>query len=336
MTTIYDIAKKIGMSPTTVSKALNNYSDVSAKTKEKVLRVSKEMGYVPNLTARSLKTNRSYLVGVMFSENIGIGLEHQYFSVVLENFRKKMGAFGYDTIFINKTIGEQEVGYLEHCKYRNVDGVFVITADGDDIDINTFNESHIKCITTDMFIEGLPVVLSENVQGAKDAVEYLYSKGHRKIGHITGPLNTIAGGERHKGFCEQLKELELANTEYIEEARQFTYDDGYAAVNRLLNRVGEEHPTALLVSADIMAMGVIDALKEKGLSIPDDISIIGFDDLEMIRYVTPKLTTIRQNKEMLGMKIAESLYRLINGEELGAVVSRIPVMLIERESVKTL
>lgn len=336
MATIYDIAKKIGMSPTTVSKALNNYSDVSAKTKEKVLLAAKELGYVPNLTARSLKTNKSYLVGVMFSENVGIGLEHQYFSVVLENFRKKMGVYGYDTVFINKTVGEREIGYLEHCKYRNVDGVFIITATGEEVDAKSFEECNIKCITTDMHYDGVPVVISENATGASMAVEYLVEKGHKKIGHITGPLDTIAGYERYEGFLETAKKFDVYAEKYVCESRKFTYHSGYHAMDDLLKKCYGDYPTAVLVSADLMAIGVVEAIKDRGLKVPDDISVVGFDDIEMVRYITPKLTTVKQNKELLGEKVADNLYKLINGETLALDVVRIPVELVERDSVKTL
>lgn len=135
MATIYDISKLAGVSPTTVSKVLNNYSDVSQKTKDKVNKIIKEIGYVPNLGARSTRTKRSYLIGVVFSENLGIGLEHPFFSVVLEAFRKEIGRLGYDTIFINNKLGPNNMDYIDHSKYRNVDGLFIITALSDELDL---------------------------------------------------------------------------------------------------------------------------------------------------------------------------------------------------------
>lgn len=337
MSTIYDIAKKAGVSPTTVSKVFNNYTDVSQKTKEKVLRVAQEIGYVPNLSARSLKTNRSYLIGVVFSENVGIGLEHQFFSVVLESFRNSIGAYGYDTVFINNTLGNQKIGYLDHCKYRNVDGLFIITANPGDIDFSKLIESDIKCVTTDIIFENKPYVISDNYEGSKLAVNYFYDKGHRNIAHLSGPLEILAASQRDVGFREAMEERNLIiNETNMIQSAMYKYDDAYKATKELFSRFTDENrPTALYASADIMAIAAMQALKDMNLNVPEDVSIIGFDDIALAKYASPQLTTVRQDKKRIGKEVAESIYKLINKEEVEHEVI-IPVSIVERASVKTL
>lgn len=334
MATIYDIAKKVGVSPTTVSKVFNNYSDVSAKTKEKILKAADELGYIPNLTARSLKTNKSYLIGIIFSENLGIGLEHQFFSVVLESFRKAIGHYGYDTVFINNTLGDKKIGYLEHAKYRNVDGLFIITANPDNLDFEKLIESDMKCITTDILFEDVPYVMCDNKKGARMAVEYLHNHGHRKIAHLAGPFNTISAVERQIGYEEAIEALGLEmRSDYSYQAEMFKYQEAYDATIKMFENFNGDYPTALFVSADIMAIAAIKALEVFNLKVPDDISIVGFDDVAVAKYSNPTLTTVKQDKKLIGKVIAEMLYKSINNE---LVESRaiLPVEIIERDSVK--
>jgi LacI family transcriptional regulator len=338
MPTIYDIAKVVGTSAATVSKVLNNYKDVSPTTREKVMAVAKEMGYVPNLTARSLKTNRSYLVGVVFSEDMGIGLEHQFFSVVLENFRQHIGKYGYDTIFINNMLGTNKIGYLDHCKYRNVDGVFIITTHPGDVDVNKLVESKIKCITTDLVLENTPTVISENHEGSKMAVHHFYENGHRRIGHIGAQRHSIAGLERHEGYVMGLKELGIEVDEnYYIVSPEFNFQVTYETTMTYIDRFTRETmPTAIYVASDVMALGTIRALESKGYRVPEDVSIIGFDDISLAEYSRPALTTIRQKKDLIGITVADMLVKSIENGEVPTGIIRMPVELIVRDTVKNI
>ncbi|MBE0450754.1 MAG: LacI family DNA-binding transcriptional regulator [Clostridia bacterium] len=338
MPTIYDIAKAVGTSAATVSKALNNYKDVSPKTKEKVLAMAKEMGYIPNLTARSLKTNRSYLVGVVFSEDMGIGLEHQFFSVVLENFRQHIGKYGYDTVFINNTLGTNKIGYLDHCKYRHVDGVFIITTHPGDVDVNKLVKSKIKCVTTDIVLENTPSIISENREGSILAIKHFYENGHRRIGHIGGQQNSIAGAERYEGYKQGLEELGLEyNEEYFIESSGFQYDVTYDIALEYLERFSKETiPTAIYVASDLMAIATIRALENKGYGVPEDVSIIGFDDISLAEYSRPALTTIRQKKDLIGIMVADTLVKSIESGALPKGIIRMPVELVVRDTVKNI
>jgi len=337
MITIYDIAKTAGVSPATVSKVFNNYSEVGQKTKDRVLKIAREMNYVPNMSAQSLKTKNSFLVGVIFSENMGIGLDHQFFSIVLESFRKEIGNYGYDTIFINNTLGNNKIGYLDHCQYRNVDGAFIITAQPDDLDIGKLLSSKIYCVTTDIIYGQRPYVASDNPHGGYLAVRYLFDKGHKKIAFISGPLTSLSSQERFAGYKLALEKLAIPYDErYYCESKRYHEDDSYMATSNLLNRFEknpEDRPTAIFVGADILALGAMKAIREMGLKIPYDISIVGFDDIPMAKHVRPALTTIQQNKILIGKTVADILYRLMKQKSYSEAVPRIPVTLVERDSV---
>jgi len=332
MPTIYDIAKLAGVSATTVSKVFNNYDEVSQKTKDKVNRIAKEIGYIPNLGARSIRTKRSYLVGIVFSEDAGLGLEHQFFSVVLESFRKEIGKYGYDTIFINKSLGKKEVGYLDHSKYRNVDGLFIITAKPNELDFNKLINSDFKCVTTDMTLEGIPTILSENHEGVKQALDYLREMGHHRIGHIAGPKDTISGSERQEAFEDYIQSNNLNKEDMVTvESDNFNRESARLATLKLFR--DHKRPTALFVSADIMAIGVMEAIKSVGLRVPEDVSVIGFDDIEIADMISPKLTTIRQDKVSIGHSVANTLVKMIEDKSFEYKQQRIPTTLVIRETV---
>ena len=141
MVTIYDIAKRAGCASSTVSKALNNSNQVSKKRKEEILALAKEMGYVPNSNARLLKTKNSWSIGILFSEDLNIGLEHHFFSGVLQEFKTYVEALGYEVTFVSKKVGAQSLTYLEWCKYKNIDGVLILTVDVDDVNLKELTES---------------------------------------------------------------------------------------------------------------------------------------------------------------------------------------------------
>ncbi|MNI57518.1 putative HTH-type transcriptional repressor ExuR [compost metagenome] len=174
-------------------------------------------------------------------------------------------------------------------------------------------------------------VCSDNTAGAMLAVEYLSKLGHRRIAHISGGMNTVPGRQRQNGYVEAIKRhgLELRE-DYIVEGAFYSLENGYAAMQRLLEL--PERPSAVFASGDLLALGAVMAAKDSGLSVPGDISVMGYDDIELARYVTPSLTTMRQDTASLGLRAAEILLASIDrkGTAMEAIV--LPVEVIERES----
>lgn len=333
MTTIYDISKITGYSPTTVSKALNDYTDISKKTKKIILEKAKELGYIPNAHARTLITKKSWSIGVLFDEKLDIGIKHPFFSAILETFKKSIESRGYDLLFISKDMGGKKISYLDHCKIRGIDGIIIISSDFNNKEIEELIDSNIPCVLIDIENDKASTIYSDNSQGCHLAIEYLHSLGHKKIAHIYGSLDTYAGDIRKKGYITALNKLGIQNNdEYMVDGGYFSFDGGYKAMKKLLEL--DDLPTAVFVSGDFMAIGAINAIKEKGLGVPEDISIIGYDDIDLCKYITPKLTTIRQNTELIGENAADVLINAID-KKSGRSSVIIPVELVVRDSCKS-
>ncbi|GAA4080920.1 LacI family DNA-binding transcriptional regulator [Amphibacillus indicireducens] len=323
MTTIYDIAKRSGYSITTVSKVLNNYTNVSQKAKKSVLDAIEELGYTPNSSARTLATNKSWMIGVVFAEHLGVGIAHPFFSEVIEGFKKHIELYNYDLLFVSRDMGLKQETY-KHLKHRGVDGVMVIQSEGDD------SVSSIPTVYIDRPLEKPGSVYSDNRQGSKLAVEYLFELGHRKIAHIAGDTKIFSAIERAKGYKETMEKLNLSvPDEYIVNGNFFSYEGGREAMIRLLSL--QDRPTAVVVAGDHMALGAIKVIKEAGLKVPDDISIIGFDDIAVAQHIDPPLTTIRQDKDLIGRQAAIMLLNKID-HKTDDPTKIIPVQLIKRES----
>lgn len=329
MTTIYDIAKRSGYSITTVSKVLNNYKNVSEKAKRAVLEAVEELGYTPNSSARTLATNKSWMIGVVFAEHLGVGIAHPFFSEVIEGFKKHVELYNYDLLFVSRHMGMQRETY-KHLKHRGVDGVIVVQSFGDDF-IGQ-EESPIPAVYIDLPLETPGSVYSDNRHGAQLAVDYLVELGHRKIAHIMGEQTSFAGIERAKGFKRAMANHGLDLPEhYLVNGGFFSYEGGREAMIRLLAL--QDRPTAVVVAGDNMALGAMKVIKEAGLSVPRDISLIGFDDIAIAKHVDPPLTTIRQDKELIGRQAAIMLLNQINGDDSG-MTKVVPVQLIKRESCR--
>lgn len=331
MTTIYDIAKRTGYSPTTVSKAFNNYSDVREKTRQEILQTAREMGYLPNAHARTLTTKKSWTIGVLFVEGTGVGIRHPFFSAVIESFKQIAVSKGYALMFISKDVGGKQSGYLENCRIRGVDGVVVFLSDYEDPYFRELLESDIPTVILDYETAQSHTVCSDNSNGAMKAVEYLASLGHLRIAHISGGEHTYPGSQRELGYKSAMERLGVEVPQgYIVEGAFYSLESGYAAMMRLLDL--PEPPTAVFASGDLLALGAVMAAKDKGLSVPADISVMGYDDIELAQYVTPALTTIRQNTELLGTRAAEILLASIDGSQEEKEALIIPVEVVVRES----
>lgn len=331
MGTIYDLAKKTGFSITTVSKALNNYKDVSDKTRAKILKAAAEMDYLPNAHAQSLSTKKSWAIGVMFSEANEVGMKHPFFNGIIESFRHATEEQGYDLIFASRNLRNRNMSYLDHFKHRAVDGIVVICSDRMDEQVQELMESDIPIVVVDMDSADCSVVYSDNIEGARLAVNHLYELGHRKIAHIAGDRTIDAGAARIKGYELAMQTHNLSiESGYLINAGFFSVEEGKQAMEKLLRL--DPPPTAVFVAGDQMAIGAIEAVHEHGLQVPEDISIVGYDDIDMVKYITPKLTTVRQDTDEIGEVAAELLIEQMTAKERLTERRVIPVKLIERSS----
>lgn len=309
MISIKEVASHCGVSAATVSKALNGYSDISEDTREKVLKAAEEMGYFPNSVARALKTNRSYNIGLLFNDDTHSGLSHEYFSGILESFKVGVEERGYDVTFINNKIGDKKVSYIEHCRYRGLDGVFIACMDFELIDVMQLEKSEIPVVTIDNKFNSKSAVVSDNILGMQELVKYIYSMGHRKIAFIHGQP-TVVTQNRIISFYKTLEELGVKiPNEYV---RQGVYHEpnATASITRELLDL-QSRPTCIIFPDDFSAIGGINVIHERGLNIPQDISVVGYDGILLSKVLSPKLTTYKQDTKILGQKAAEQLIRHI-------------------------
>ncbi len=333
--TIYEVASELNVAPSTISKALNGSPGVSDKLRKKILDYAKEVNYFANPIASNLKSKKSYSIGIVFTEHLKIGLQHQFFSSIIQHFKDYVESKGYEITFVITNLGNAKTSYLEFCTQKKIEGVFIVTSSENDNNIKELVNSNIKCVTTDNVGDKLHTIISDNHKGAKLAVDYFHSIGIKRIAHIKGPNYSIAAKERELGFCQTQESHGIkVEDELLIEVAQFSFEHGYQAGREFLKL--DNYPEAAFVCSDIIAMGFIRCLNESGVRVPEDVKVIGFDDIEFSRLFTPSLTTIRQNVENIGKTAARKLLTLIqNKDENIQEVERIPVELVLRDSTKT-
>ena len=338
MITIYDIAKKTGYSIATVSKVINNYTGVSEKARNTIKRAIEEMDYTPNNYARTLATQRSWLIGVLFSEEKGLGIVHPHYSRILQSFQATIGNYGYDTLFLNNMWGGKKTSVLDHCKSRGVDGVVIAGSNNFTPTIQCVLDSDIPKVSVETIYSHVHTIISDNRMGTLQALEHLFFLGHRKIAHIASPLDGSAGWERHEAYKEFMGKKGLPyKKSYFVEASKYTNEAGADAITRLLEQCWDDMPTAIYASYDEYVSAAITVLASRGFRIPEDMSLVGFDDLPLAEYVTPAITTIHQNRYDIGSKAAGILAQIIAEEPIDEpYIVRIPTKLKVRQTTKRL
>ena len=310
MVSLKDISEACNVSVATVSKALNNQSDISEKTKARIQKVAKEMGYYPNSAAKALKTNRTWNLGVLFADEAQSGLTHDYFANVLDSFKRTAEQRGYDITFINccKT-RENKMTYLEHTKYRGFDGVVIACIDFSDPEVVELVNSKIPVVTIDHMFNNATAIVSDNIQGMKDLVNCVLQRGHTKIAYIHGSDSAVTKN-RLTSFYKTTQEAGIdIPDEYIREAAYRSVEEAYERTRELLAL--KDRPTCILYPDDVAGFGGIKAIKEAGYTIPRDISIAGYDGIRFGQYLTPPLTTLEQDTEKIGKEAANELIQLI-------------------------
>lgn len=310
MVSMKDISVACGVSVATVSKALNDHGDIGADTKKRIRQVAKQMGYFPNSAAKALKTNRTQNLGVLFEESNHSGLTHDYFACVLDSLKSAAEEKGYDITFINSCrTRPNRMSFLEHCRYRGFDGVIIVCVDFYDPEVLELVNSSIPTVTIDHLFNNTCAIMSDNVKGMRELMQYVYDMGHRRIAYIYGSDSSVTQ-RRLSSFHKTAAELGLnIPDEYI---RQAAYRDtavAYAETEKLLNL--KERPTCILYPDDFACYGGINAITEKGLRVPEDVSIVGFDGIRIARHIEPKLTTLKQDTTQLGKRAAEKVISLI-------------------------
>lgn len=309
MATIKDLSIKCGVSVSTVSKALNGYQDISEATRDIVLKAANEMGYFPDANARALKMKKTYNIGVLFSTLSNHGLRNEYFAHILASFKERAAKRGYDITFIEHNIGNRKMTYLEHCRYRNFDGVFIACAEFSEPEVLELVNSDYPVVTIDHGFNEAISVLSDNVEGMRQLTQYIIDQGHTKIAYIHGTKSSVTHN-RLVSFHNVLRENGIViPDEYFIEGIYRSAESAEDLALQLLNL--PDPPTCIIAPDDYAALGVMNTARRLGLRIPEDISIAGYDGISVSQALEPKLTTIKQDTDKIGAEAAKQLINLI-------------------------
>jgi LacI family transcriptional regulator len=328
--TIKDVARESGVNTSTVSRALNNVYGVNDKTRKHVMEVATRLNYRTNEMARGLVTGRLHTIGLVVSD-----IRNPFFAEVARGAEDAANRAGYDLVLCNSDLkAEKQMGYFDSLLAKRVDGIVMNSV---------AVLSHAQ--QDQLWAAGVPIVLlnrssgyrrfssvlGDNFQGGELAGNYLIDLGHTKVGHITGPRAHGNLADRAKGFLNAFQDRGLPEPEVI--YGEHTFEGGYELANRLLGP--NRRITAIFAGNDVLAFGCIRAAIEKGIRIPDDLSIVGFDNVELSQITSPPLTTVDQPKYEIGRAAIEMLLGMMAKDGIREPEHRvIGVRLIERRSCR--
>jgi LacI family transcriptional regulator len=319
---IRELARLSGVSIATVSRALNGRENVRPETRDRIQHLARQLRYSANAAGRALARQRSDLIGVIWETRYATpGRRHAFLGELLVALKDALDAAGYQVLLISPADPLPSDGddYLGAVRKYNLDGVVLMGVDEHAPAIEALVDSNIACVALDLQVTGRrsTYITSDNRAGAAAAVRHLYNLGHRAIATITGPHNLLPATERAAGYREELARLGLGyRPEYVVEGDFFS-EGGYADMRRLLDLA--DPPTAVFAAGDAMALGAIRAAVVGGVSVPTDVAVVGFDDIEAAALVYPALTTVAQNADRFGAAAADLLLRLIGDPDGPAV-----------------
>ncbi|MBM7097898.1 LacI family DNA-binding transcriptional regulator [Bacillus sp. H-16] len=322
MPTLKDVAKKANVSVTTASYAINGNELIPKETRDKVLTAAKEIGYRPNGIAKNLKKSKSELIGVFLS-----GFKGPFFNEMLEGVQDEVVKRGYEMVVCASN--EKHRLLVEHY----VDGAIILNYHLSNELIDSLAGAKMPMVVLDREIDNpfIKNIVLQNEMGMELAVSHLMEKGHKRIGFIGGPEDSYDGEKRMKGYLKSLVSHTLPVNERDILRGLFTEESGYDVMDKYLSHFQKDIPTAFICANDEMAMGAIRALQNSGLNVPEDVAIIGFDDIEVAKFFTPPLSTVRVHKKTWGKTAADVLFKMLN-QETESETTEITVELISRSS----
>ncbi|GAB3902532.1 LacI family DNA-binding transcriptional regulator [Mucilaginibacter boryungensis] len=326
--TSQDVAEVAGVSQSTVSRVFAGNTNVSDKKRKKILEVAEQLDYKPNAQARSLITRKTMMVGIIMRN-----MRDPFYSAVLEIFHTRLSPLGYQLIFINSENEEIQESEIAKLLEYNVEGVIVTDALLSPAAAKKLKRYDIVSILFNRYTENLDssAVYCDNYLAAKQIATYLVEQGHKSFAFISGPAHTSTTIDRLKGFKEVLNERNI--TDLIIESGTYTYESGFKAAQELVMR--NKNIDCIFCGSDIIALGVMDAVRLVGLKIPEDISVVGFDNIRMLGWVPYPLTTWEQPLEDMVTSTVDLLIKEINDKNAKPQVIVMKGHLVIRNTVKT-
>lgn len=311
MVTIRKIAERCGVSTATVSKALNHAPDIGEDTAQRVRKTAQEMGYFPNAAARSLKTRHTRNLGVITSLRIANGMSHDFIARLISFIQNTAEENGYDiTLLSNQMAG---MNFMEHCRYRNFDGVALVCCGFAREDVQEVLHGEIPCVCVDYQTPGYGNVMTDTRLALDQLVGYVYDQGHRRLAYIHGEDSYITQ-ERMAAFRQACAARSLTVPEEAIRMAYYNYPAGAAEATRSLLRLAAR-PTCIFYQDDYAATGGLDALAAEGLRVPEDVSVVAYDGISLSSLLTPPLTTYWQDAETIGREATIMLLSAVEAPE---------------------
>ena len=336
--TSLDVARQAGVSRTTVSFVLNNVvgMQISEETKKRVLEAARDLGYVPDAAAQALASGRSKTIGLLLARQPHAIASDMFLTQIMEVLVREVNQFGMRLLLEVVEDFENQEAYLKLVRSNSIDGILYSGPRYDDAALRLMVEHKVPTVLMGA-LPGTPYyfVDVDNRAAARQAVSHLLELGHRRIGCITNAdPSYAAAADRLKGYEDALHQAGLDVTEGLVRYGNFDAESGYAEMNSLLEKA--QDLTAVFVASDVVAFGAMSAIREHGLRIPRDISLIGFDDVLMSRYMHPSLTTVQLPVVELARRASEMVVELINGEQPDEPQVLLSANLIVRNSCRAL
>ncbi len=328
--TLEGIARLAGVSRSTVSRVVNDHPNVKPEVREHVWQIIRQTGYQPQAAARSLVTKRTNVIGLIIPQAVTALFTDPFFPLLIRGITESCNARGCH-LMLSLFTGQVDPDDLYRQVVRGgyLDGVAVASTTLDDPLVRRMMDDGVRFVSVGAHPDRrVNYVDVDNVSGARMAVEHLLRQGRRRIATVTGPRDHVAGRDRLAGYRQALELRSIAYDQALVAEGDFTEDGGRAAMQRLLPHA----PDAVFAASDMMGVGAMKALREVGRRIPDDVAMVGFDDLPVASIVEPGLTTMRQPIDRLGTMAAEMLLDLIEGKVEGPQHVILPVQLVVRES----
>lgn len=327
-----EVAKLAGVAPITASRAIRGEGYVSEAARARIMEAAAKLNYTPDKLARRMRGDKSNLIGV-FVNNYGSVVLHEIIREISTEARHQ----GYDLIVFNAERFDRP-GRIETCDMLSklCDGLLLLLPNFSDGYLDMIERQHFPCVLVNFDAREmkLPVIALENRIGARTAVEHLIGLGHRRIGFIAGTAGTGQSAERQKGYADALGAAGLSVDPSLSVEGAFNQTSGYSATLQLLALA--DPPTAIFAANDEMAFGAFDAIASRGLKVPDDVSVIGFDDIPTSSYVFPKLTTMRQPFVAMAKCAVNEVVARIQGRESVPAKVAFPLELVVRQSTAPL
>lgn len=329
--TIYDVAKKARVSIATVSRILNNSGSVSEKTRQRVKKVMEELNYTPNVIASALTKKSTLTLGLLIPD-----ISNLFFAELARGVEDACNDFGFNIIICNTDYSsEKETTYINLLKQKSIDGFIISSAYYNDQNVIKLLKANVPLILLGRDIddsEGLPIdiVGSDNVKGGYIATKHLIELGHKNIACLLGPPQIKVNLEREKGYLRALEEAGLKACPEAVGYGDFKIEFGFKKTMDILK--GPCKPTAFFAANDLIALGVIRAIREFGLKVPQDISVVGYDNTMFAEMIEPPLTTVNQQMRNMGYIATELLIKRIKGERMPGEKKILDTELVIRKS----